>query len=372
MLTLDPDGQGSDDEDDQPDDIKYEDFFLPPPYSTSSKKRKREPIEDIEFRSDEEEFNDEARASRFKMDLFNEAATTSDPQSSNLSKYAQRQAAIRAQVEHLEQENIAKKEWMYIGEATAKDRPKNSLLELSEELEVERSAKPVPAVTEERTRSLEEIIKQRIIDDNFDDVVRKLPPSLSLKSQAYEDDPDMQEPGSKPTRGLAEIYEQEHLRRIDPANNPTPLALSVQKQHAEIDELWKSLSHQLDSLTSWRFIPAPEIVERVVTNIPTIDMEDARPDGELSTTMLAPQEVYKPEPKKGEIVVGGLPVARVEMSREQKVKARKRQGKNREKKKLPAPEGSKKDIINTLKKGGVKIISTRNHAAGRVGDSSKG
>jgi len=260
---------------------------------------------------------------------------------------------------------------MYIGEASAKDRPKNSLLEVVEEIDVERSAKPVPIVTEERTRTLEEIIKQRIVDNQFDDVVRKLPPSLVQKSRAAENDPDMQDPGARPSRGLAEIYEQEHLRRIDPANNPTPLSVATQKQHAEIDELWKRLSHQLDSLTSWRFIPAPAAAEdRVVANIPAVDMEDARPEAEAGATMLAPQEVYKPTAKKGEIVVGGVPVSRDEMTREEKAKARKREGMKREKKKITPVEGGKKDVVDTLKKGGVKIIAHgkgKGRGGGRTG-----
>ena len=296
---------------------------------------------------------------------------SADESQSKLSTHATRQAAMKAQIEQLEQENIADKQWMYIGEASAQDRPKNSLLEVAEEIDVERSAKPIPIVTEERTRSLEEIIKQRIIDNNFDDVKRKLPPSLVQKSRAVDEDPDMQEPGAKSTRGLAEIYEQEHLRRIDPANNPTPLSVSTQKQHAEIDELWKTLSHQLDSLTSWRFIPAPEVVdEHVVTNIPAVDMEDARPEAEARATLLAPQEVYRPEAKKGEVVVGGVPVARVEMSREEKARARKREGKKRDKTKLPPVEGGNKDVVDTLKKGGVKIIS-HGRGRGRGGASSR-
>ena len=249
---------------------------------------------------------------------------------------------------------------MYIGEAAASDRPKNSLLEVVEQIQVERSSKPVPLVTEERTRSLEEVIKQRILENQFDDVKRKLPPSLVQKSRAVDLDGDMQEVGSKPTRGLAEIYEQEHLRRIDPANNPTPLAVSVQKQHEEIDALWKTLSHQLDSLTSWRFIPAPQNVdERVVTNLPAVDMEDARPEAEAGAMQLAPQEVYRPEGNKREVVVGGVPVAKVEMSREDKARVRRRQRqKNGEKKKTFATvEGSKKDVVDTLKSGRVKIIA---------------
>jgi len=269
-------------------------------------------------------------------------------------------------VEQLEQENIAQKEWMYNGEATSKDRPKNSLLEVAEQIDVERSVKPVPIVTEERTNTLEELIKQRILDNNFNDVVRKLPPSLVGKSRPVDQDQDAQEPGMKSQRSLAEIYEQEHLRRIDPANNPTPLSVSVQKQHAEIDELWKSLSHQLDSLTSWRFIPTPEVVDtRIVANIPAVEMEDARPEAEAgATTMLAPQEVYRPKAKKGEVVLGGVPIARVEMSREEKARNRKREGRRREKKKVAPVEGGRKDVVDTLKKGGVKIISHNNKGRG--------
>jgi len=258
---------------------------------------------------------------------------------------------------------------MYIGEATATDRPKNSLLEVAEQIQVERNSKPVPIITEERTRSLEEIIKDRILENNFDDVKRKLPASLVHKSRPITDqDIDLQEPGTKPTKGLAELYEQDHLRRIDPTNNPTPLAQSVKNQHAEIDQLWTTLSHQLDSLTSWRFIPTPETIsDRVVTNMPAVDMEDARPEAEAGAMLLAPQEVYRPEAKRGEVVVGGVPVAKVEMSREAKAKVRRRQVQRGEKKKSVATvEGSRKDVVETLKSGGVKIIAN-GRAHGRRG-----
>lgn len=370
ILTIDPDEQGEESEEENPDEITYNDFYRPPPNSSTSLKRKRAHFEEPDqFFGDE--LDDEARTTRFQKDLFAVADMPTDESQSKLSTHAKRQTAMKIQINQLEQENIADKQWMYIGEASAQDRPKNSLLEVVEEIDVERSAKPIPIVTEERTRSLEEIIKQRIIDNNFDDVKRKLPPSLVQKSRAVDEDPDMQEPGAKSTRGLAEIYEQEHLRRVDPANNPTPLSVSTQKQHAEIDELWKTLSHQLDSLTSWRFIPAPEVVdEHVVTNIPAVDMEDARPEAEAGATLLAPQEVYRPEAKKGEVVVGGVPVARVEMSREEKARARKREGKKRDKTKLPPVEGGHKDVVDTLKKGGVKIIS-QGRGRGRGGASSR-
>jgi U3 small nucleolar RNA-associated protein MPP10 len=93
-------------------------------------------------------------------------------------------------------------------------------------------------------------------------------------------------------------------------------------------------------------------------------MEDARPEAEAGATMLAPQEVCRLQAKKGEVVVGGVPIAKQEMTREEKAKARKREGKKREKKVVHA-EGGRKDVVDTLKKGGVKIIS-------RAGGKSKG
>jgi U3 small nucleolar RNA-associated protein MPP10 len=81
-----------------------------------------------------------------------------------LSAHAKRQAALAAEIADLEAQNIARKDWTLMGEATARTRPKNSLLE--EDLDFERSggARPASAVTEESTKTLEDIIKARIIE----------------------------------------------------------------------------------------------------------------------------------------------------------------------------------------------------------------
>jgi U3 small nucleolar RNA-associated protein MPP10 len=69
---------------------------------------------------------------------------------------------LSEQITALEQENVAEREWTMRGEVNARARPQNSLLE--ENLEFEQAAKVVPVVTEESSQSLEDRIKQRIID----------------------------------------------------------------------------------------------------------------------------------------------------------------------------------------------------------------
>lgn len=116
---------------------------------------------DSEVDSDEEEASEGSEADvmeRAKDDLF---ADDEEPQT-DLSTFAQRQLALKQQIEELERENVAQKEWTMIGEANSRARPLNSLLE--EDLEFEHRQRVVPIITEEKVKSLEEIIKARIIE----------------------------------------------------------------------------------------------------------------------------------------------------------------------------------------------------------------
>lgn len=66
------------------------------------------------------------------------------------------------QIAELESEAIGPKDWTLLGEATSRARPENSLLE--EVLDFEQMGKVVPVITEETVKSLEDMIKARIID----------------------------------------------------------------------------------------------------------------------------------------------------------------------------------------------------------------
>jgi U3 small nucleolar RNA-associated protein MPP10 len=87
-----------------------------------------------------------------------------------MTTHEKRMVAIRQQIAQLESENVAPKDWMLIGEAGSRKRPQNSLLE--EDLDFERVRKVAPVVTDEVVHKLEERIKARILQRQFDDVVR--------------------------------------------------------------------------------------------------------------------------------------------------------------------------------------------------------
>ena len=90
------------------------------------------------------------------------SSNTSKSKMDDQSRYQQRLSALSEQIGVLEQENVAEREWAMRGEANARARPLNSLLE--EDLEFDQVAKVVPVVTEESSLSLEEKIKKRILD----------------------------------------------------------------------------------------------------------------------------------------------------------------------------------------------------------------
>jgi U3 small nucleolar RNA-associated protein MPP10 len=240
-------------------------------------------------------------------------------------------------------------------------------------LDFERAGKPVPLITEEVSEDIEALIKRRILAEEFDEIHRRRPDDLATGPRRGRVELD----DAKSGKGLAEIYEEQHLRETDP-NFIEAKDEKLKKEHDEIAGLWKSVSAKLDSLSSSHFKPkpaAPNLEIRV--DAPAIEMEDARPTagGDVAGSMLAPQEIYKPgdEKTKTEVVTkSGLPVAREEMSREEKLSRRKRAkerakkaGLNKpklteqEKEKKKEQRGDKKQLLGDLKKGGVQVIGRK-------------
>ncbi|XP_015348631.1 U3 small nucleolar ribonucleoprotein protein MPP10 [Marmota marmota marmota] len=206
------------------------------------------------------------------------------------SSFEKRQEKMNEKIASLEKELLEKKPWQLQGEVTAQKRPENSLLE--ENLHFDHAVRMAPVITEETTFQLEDIIKQRIRDQAWDDVVRKEKP----KEDAYEYKKRLTLDHEKSKLSLAEIYEQEYIKlnqqKTEEEENP---------EHVEIQKMMDSLFLKLDALSNFHFIPKPPVPEiKVVSNLPAITMEEVAPVSVSDAALLAPEEI-KEKNKAGDL-----------------------------------------------------------------------
>ncbi|KAM3470872.1 hypothetical protein MY8738_009564 [Beauveria namnaoensis] len=369
---------GFDDVENNANDVFYKDFFAPPPRKRDPKKpRKSAPKAREPTEQDMERAIADVRRDLFEdesdMDNTEDAlsdASAGDPKSRR-SAHERRQAKLAEEIRKLEAASVAKREWTLSGEAKAPERPTNSLLE--HDLDFEYVGKPVPVITPEVSESIEELIKRRILSEEFDEVLKRRPETETLPAGTRRGLVDVKD--SKSDKSLAQIYEEEHIKNADPDNYVSQSDEKLQREEKEVESMWKDVSAKLDALSSWHYKPKPTAVSlSVVADVATIAMEDAQPAtaqgvaGESSR--MAPQEVYKAGADtagKGELVSkSGLPVARQEMSREDKAR-RRRQHKERVRKAgnggasggSRAGASKKAQTIADLKKGGVRVINRK-------------
>ncbi|XP_012706206.2 U3 small nucleolar ribonucleoprotein protein MPP10 [Fundulus heteroclitus] len=223
-------------------------------------------------------------------EIFGGKAPSSD-KSALKSSYEKRHEKMSQKIQELENAALAEKPWQLSGEVTAQTRPENSMLE--EDVEFEQSSRMAPAITEETTLQLEDIIKQRIKDQAFDDVERKEKP----KEEVFEYKKRLTLDHEKSKQSLAEIYEQEYIKqtqsKTEEEENPA---------HGEIQKLMETLFLKLDALSNFHFTPKPPVPEvKVVSNLPSITMEEVAPVSTSDATLLAPEEV-KEKSKAGDIL----------------------------------------------------------------------
>ncbi|KAL1922370.1 uncharacterized protein VTP21DRAFT_9909 [Calcarisporiella thermophila] len=326
-MTQDPDDLDIDSEEDEKpvEELMYDDFFAPPRRKAKSKGNQKRSVhfegvseEEEEEHVDDDE-SDKINSSKQPRDLFADEEDDLD-NSAGKSEFEKRQERLKKQIEALEQENIAEKDWTLKGEATAKARPLNSLLE--EDLEYDHVSKPVPVVTQEMTESLEDMIKKRILDGAFDDVERKRDPTFRpfLPSKQIE----LSDEKSK--KSLAEIYEDEYVQQTT-GNFTNEKDEKLRKAHEEINLLFGELCQKLDSLSNFHYTPKPAKPEfTVVADVPTIEMEEVIPTNASNATLLAPEEVY--EKPKGEV----KSVEEMDQAERARLRAKKKRAKQRERK----------------------------------------
>ena len=206
------------------------------------------------------------------------------------SRHAKESARLLKQTKLLENELLAEKPWQMSGESKSTSRPVNSLLEATPEFQY--ATKVAPAITVEQTASLEEIIKQRVLSEEWDDVIPRELPDVGWHSGRGES-PEVSQEKSK--LGLGELYEREYLKKAVGYDKD-----SVEKQTAEdvakneMKQLFANLCSKLDALSNYQFAPRPVADEADVRPVttPAIAMEEVLPLHVSDARGVAPEEVY--------------------------------------------------------------------------------
>ncbi|KAH7883621.1 Mpp10 protein [Phlebopus sp. FC_14] len=320
-------------------------------------------IEDLSYDKEDmsdghsENDGDKTTIERLRDDLF---AEDEEPRK-DMTSHEQRLAALQFQIRELEAENVAKKDWVLMGEASSKARPHDSLLQ--EDLEFERAAKAAPVVTEEVVQNLEARIKARISESRFDDVVRRRPmddkPFLPSKFFELQD--------TKSAQSLAQIYEGEFMA----AQTGTPLDDrdgKLKKEHDEITRLWDSICNKLDALCNAHYVPKqPTATISTVSDLPAASLESALPVGRSAASMLAPEEIFAP--------VSPHPWARSELTpgekRALRAKERKARKKSRDILNKSVDKYAKSKSIKQQKEAAVKSIVKSGKGVTVVGKHNK-
>jgi len=206
-----------------------------------------------------------------------------------MSTHERRLAALQTEIQSLEAENIAPKEWTLLGEASARNRPHDALL--GQDLDFERTTgRTVPIVTDAVVAALEDRIKARLKEGRFDDVVRRLPSnSAFLPSKLVE----LQ--NTKSAQSLAQIYEGAYVATQDGTSAGDDCDGRLHREHDEITRLWEGICSKLDALCDAHYVPKPpKVTITTVSDLPAASLESALPSTRSIASMLAPEEVLAP------------------------------------------------------------------------------
>lgn len=233
--------------------------------------------------------SDEEEKDQIDEEYENEEELMKDNQ--KLSAHELQSKKLQEQTLQLEHDLISEKPWKMLGEAKGTDRAQDSLLDSTPEFEV--AFKPPPLLTQEHTTDIEEMIKRRIIDEDYDDVVPRELPDIGAHKRGGEA-PEVSQEKSK--LGLGELYEREYLKKTTGFDR-TATEKQTEEDEAkdEMKRLFANLCSQLDALSNYHFAPRPVADEADVQNredVPAIAMEEVLPLHVSQSRGVAPEEVY--------------------------------------------------------------------------------
>ncbi|CAF0835961.1 unnamed protein product [Didymodactylos carnosus] len=249
----------------------YEDFFDPPKTIKSKEKKEKKQKRAIDDQAEIDNFKD-----KIDDDDQNDLEGKSD--------FEKHQIQLKKQIKSIEEEMLSAKPWQLSGETDSYKRPENSLLE--EYLQFDRNTRLPPVITTDTTNSIEQLVKQRIRDKAFDDVVRKKKTAEDANAKTYKKDVILEHEKSK--MSLAQVYEKEYVKQQTHEEIE-----KKDERHETIRKMLQKLFVEFDALSNFRFTPRPPVPEvTVVNNLPAIMVEEIVPTTVNDATLLAPEEVH--------------------------------------------------------------------------------
>ncbi|KAG1711716.1 hypothetical protein DVH05_008962 [Phytophthora capsici] len=274
------------------EEMTYDDFFGDEEEGDEGEagEEEEEELNDVDMQDEEEEY---PTIKRSKPDEEENVDEEELAERGIMSSHQRQRQRIQKEIKDLEQEAIGEKPWLLKGEVRSAARPENSLLEAV--LDYDRPVKAAPVITEEVSVALEEMIKKRILEDDYDDVIRKFAGNEEDRKNKLEE-VSME----KSKEGLGEIYEKEYMK--------TAMGFEAddesKQDQEEIDVMFKSLCWKLDALSNYHFTPKPAVKElQVKPAVPAIAMEEVVPISVSDANLKAPEEVYEKKRKRGEAVL---------------------------------------------------------------------
>ncbi|KAK6589522.1 Mpp10 family of U3 processosome [Cryptosporidium xiaoi] len=288
---------------------KYNDFFSKVNYETNHY------IDDLEHslpkyidsgidnHSDQvplEQFSSSSKIPHYISELSENVNKLNKSNKLSKSKLNNEQEKVNYVIDKLEEDIIKQKEWYNLGESSTLNRSKNSLLDLH--LEIPRFSNSDNYETDKYdtlqdinkehptenksdiNKYIEGIVKQRIVDEIFDEVSKIEP----ITVETMQDTPEIQVEKSK--LSLSEIYSKKYEEQVigNKFND------DIIKERRALAEQFSLIMNKLDSLSNQYFtsgIPAVLNIER--PDIPTLKVEDTIPVIVSDNTRIAPQELKK-------------------------------------------------------------------------------
>ncbi|KYK69926.1 putative M phase phosphoprotein MPP10 [Toxoplasma gondii TgCatPRC2] len=238
----------------------------------------------------------------------------------SLREVMARSTSLQSDIDKLERELVSKKAWNLQGEAWAKQRPRNALLDigpldlpllgasvkdekvmegdglgkLGEGDDEQDEAQKISKLSE----YIENVVRRRIDENLFDDVVRRavVPPN---KASHQKDDPGAELDMEKSKVGLGDLYAIEYEKQVLGGEAGGSGKMSAEeKQKAELLEMFGSLMYKLDCLSNMSFRPAPAAVAEKAKlgggdGIAAVQVEEAVPVLLSGAMRKAPEELRK-------------------------------------------------------------------------------